>query len=146
MNESPRNQPSVESLGEKDTIAFLEANGIKRLETWKPGTAVLCVLGEGARAATKDNYSFTADRFPSLVRCENPTNVEFNITDIGLSRIVYGRDRDSKRVDYYCIDGKTKTPVLVRTAKTIAEGKQSYFVRKSDIFAAADHLFPPSSR
>lgn len=135
-------EPKYEAMNEEQTLQFLREHGVKPLTRWLPRQPLLYVLEEQTRSDEGPYGDRPKEQRPSIVRLDEPTAIHFDaphhdVEDPG--RVVYKLETDGGRIDYYAIDAKTKTPVLLwsRDTKT-----KNYNVRAEGLFSASDELFP----
>lgn len=147
MSEAFEGTQEKPSMNEKETIAFLEENGIAPVgDDWQPGQSLLYVLDEGVRRRF-DEYGqgFPVDKVASIARLDNPTSLKWTIKDSKVSGHTIGTITNAGgQVDYYAIHPGTKRPVLVGTSHPM-KVKPPFYVQKSNVFTAADMLFPKSN-
>lgn len=130
------------TMGEAETVAFLQVHDVQKLDDWQPGEPVLYVLHERIRAGFGPYQNTPADQIPSLARIDSPTflEAESEYRPNGMYRL----GNDGGKVDYYAIDTKTGRPYLVKTTQKVRGQDRPYEVERNLLFKADDTLFPLS--
>ncbi len=130
--------PNLESMTEKETVDFLERNGIQKMQQFVPGVPLLYVFTQDLN----ENLA-VGGRGRALARLDNPLEIDYDypLEDPKGGNVAYNLKNNGGAYNY-AIDRTTGKPVYLSQSKSEEDGAAYYVVKPEYLYVADDVLFP----